>query len=159
MVKIACAWGSAALLALSLGLMGWAAAHDNKKRSVPEDAKKLKNPVTPTEASLGAAKSIYEQDCAKCHGQDGKGEGPEAAMYDVQPADFTNAQMMGEMTDGEIFYIISEGRRPMPAYKKRLTDEQRWQLVNYVRTFAPKPAKDTRSRSTPANKKNPPQGR
>jgi len=46
--------------------------------------------------------------------------------------------MMEEMTDGEIFYKISEGRRPMPSFKKRLTEEQRWQLVNYVRTFAPK---------------------
>ncbi len=60
-------------------------------------------------------------------------------MYAVKPADFTGAHMMGEMTDGEIFWKISEGR-PMPSFKKQLTEEQRWQLVNHVRSLAPKPA-------------------
>jgi mono/diheme cytochrome c family protein len=60
--------------------------------------------------------------------------------------------MMEEMTDGEIFWKIGEGRRPMPSFKKRLTDDQRWQLVNYVRSFAPKPALAPESTPAPANK-------
>jgi mono/diheme cytochrome c family protein len=44
---------------------------------------------------------------------------------------------MNSVTDGEIFYQISEGRKPMPAFKRKLTEEQRWQLVLYVRSFAP----------------------
>jgi mono/diheme cytochrome c family protein len=44
---------------------------------------------------------------------------------------------MNSVTDGEIFYQISQGRKPMPGFKKRLTEEQRWQLVLYVRSFAP----------------------
>jgi mono/diheme cytochrome c family protein len=43
---------------------------------------------------------------------------------------------MNRVTDGEIFYQISQGRKPMPAFKKRLSEEQRWQLVILVRSFA-----------------------
>jgi mono/diheme cytochrome c family protein len=46
---------------------------------------------------------------------------------------------MSSVTDGEIFYQISQGRKPMPAFKKRLSEEERWQLVLYVRSLAPVP--------------------
>ena len=50
--------------------------------------------------------------------------------------------MMKEMTDGELFYKLSEGRMPMPGFKAKLSEEQRWQVLNYVRTLAKKsPAK------------------
>jgi mono/diheme cytochrome c family protein len=45
------------------------------------------------------------------------------------------------LTDGEIYYQITEGRKPMPSFKKRLTEEQRWQLVLLVRSFASAPTK------------------
>jgi mono/diheme cytochrome c family protein len=143
---------SLALLTLSLALVAWVAAHGDKNWPVPEEARKLANPVPPTEASLAAAKAIFLESCAQCHGEGGKGDGSEAPMYDVKPADFTDAHMMGEMTDGEIFYKISEGRRPMPSFKKRLTDEQRWQMVNFLRTFAPKPAPAPKPSDAPAKK-------
>ncbi len=126
------------LLLLSGVLAGWTAAHGVKNWPAPEEAKKLKNPVVATAASLAAAKAIYLDNCAQCHGEQGKGDGTESVMYDVKPADFSDAHMMGEMSDGEIFWKIGEGRRPMPSFNKRLTEEQRWQLVNFVRTFAPK---------------------
>jgi mono/diheme cytochrome c family protein len=57
------------------------------------------------------------------------------------------------MTDGEIFWKMTEGRKPMPSFKKQLTDEQRWQLVNFLRTFAPKPvAKPAAKPQTPSKK-------
>ncbi len=143
----------AILLALPLALAALAVAHGKKDWPAPEDAKKLKNPVAATDASLVAAKAVFLDNCAQCHGEGGKGDGSEAPMYDVKPADFTDAHMMGEMTDGEIFWKISEGRRPMPEFKKRLTEEQRWQLVNYVRTFAPKPAPAPKPTPAPSKKK------
>jgi mono/diheme cytochrome c family protein len=97
----------------------------------------MKNPVPPSSAALAAAKSIYDERCANCHGDTGKGDGSDAVIYTVKPADLTDAHMMSQMTDGEIFYKISEGRKPMPAFKKLLTEEQRWQLVHFVHTFAP----------------------
>jgi mono/diheme cytochrome c family protein len=156
MNRFSAIWPSAAYVALCLTLVAWAAAHGPKNWPVPEEARKLKNPVPASAASLAAAKAVYVDTCAQCHGEEGKGDGPEAPMYDVKPADFSDAHMMGEMTDGEIFWKIGEGRRPIPSFKKRLTDEQRWQLVNYVRTFALKPVPAPQSTSAPANKAAPP---
>ena len=61
-------------------------------------------------------------------------------MYDPPPADLTDAAKMNKVTDGEIFYQITVGRKPMPSFRKRLTEEQRWQLVLLVRSFAAQPA-------------------
>ncbi len=105
---------------------------------VPEESRNRKNPTAVTEASLSSARDIYRQRCIQCHGETGKGDGPDAAMYAVKPADFSDAYMMSGMSDGEIFYKISEGRRPMPSFKKRLTEEQRWHVVNFLRAFARK---------------------
>jgi len=130
---------------LILGLVGaavaWAVPQEKKGWTAPEEAKELRNPVPPTEAALHAGKDLYLDKCAQCHGQGGKGDGPMAAMSAVQPGDFTDSHMSSEMTDGEIFWKISEGRPPMLSFKKQLTEEQRWQLVDYLRSFAPKPAK------------------
>ena len=59
-----------------------------------------------------------------------------AAHLLEKPSDFTDAHMMGEMTDGGIFWKMSEGHGPMPSFKKLLTAEERWHLVNYLRTLA-----------------------
>jgi mono/diheme cytochrome c family protein len=139
------------LLVLSLVLAAWAAAHGVKSWTAPEEAKKLKNPVAATPESLAAAKTTYLDRCARCHGEQGKGDGPEAPMYSVKASDFTDAHMMGDMTDGEIFWKIGEGRRPMPSFRMQLSEEQRWQLVNLLRAFAAKPA--PRSSHAPASKK------
>lgn len=133
-------WPSGLLLAMNLVLVIWAVAHGKKPWPVPVEARKLTNPLPASEATLKEAKGLYTEYCAQCHGDTGKGDGPEAAMYKTKPADFTDAHMMSEMTDGEIYYKMTEGRRPMPGFKKTLTEEQRWMLVNYVKTFATKPA-------------------
>ncbi len=112
--------------------------HDPNAWPVPAEFKKLKNPVPRTDAALAAAKAMFNDQCVSCHGESGKGDGPDAMMYTPEPADLTDAHMMGMMTDGEIFYKITEGRKPMPSFQKKLTDEQRWQLVHFVRSLAPK---------------------
>jgi mono/diheme cytochrome c family protein len=129
-------------------------AHGDKKWPVPEAARAVKNPVAATPAGLKAAKAIYDDKCLQCHGDKGKGDGSESMMYSTKPADFTDAHMMSEMTDGEIFYKMTEGREPMPSFKRQLTDEQRWQLVHYVRTFTPKvKPKHDHAEKKPAPKK------
>ena len=103
---------------------------------IPAVEKARKNPLTATEANLAAAKEIYNKKCVDCHGDKGKGDGSEAMMYDPPPSDLTDAAKINKLTDGEIFYQITEGRKPMPSFKKKLTEEQRWQLVLFVRAFA-----------------------
>ncbi len=115
---------------------------------MPQEAKQRKNPVASDEASLKEGKALFETNCAMCHGERGDGNGPGAQVLKEKPADFTDAHMMGEMTDGEIFYKLSEGRMPMPGFKSKLSEEERWHLVNYVRSFAKKaPAKGAAKKS------------
>lgn len=104
--------------------------------TVPEQAKQRKNPLQPSSAALQSAREIYATKCAHCHGDSGKGDGREAARYDPAPSDLTDARRMNAITDGEIFYKISQGRRPMPAFKRRLSEGQRWQLVLLLRSFS-----------------------
>jgi mono/diheme cytochrome c family protein len=104
---------------------------------VPESAKQVKNPLSMDAAT--AAKAIlplYLDKCSECHGEKGKGDGPQAKMYDPRPRMLTDAPHISTVTDGELFYVISEGHKPMPSYKKKLTEEQRWQLVLLVRSFS-----------------------
>jgi mono/diheme cytochrome c family protein len=123
------------LLALICGLLIYVLLRRNDWR-VPEDAKSAKNPLTPSDAALKAAAPIYKEKCSDCHGEAGKGDGPEAMMYDPSPADFTDAKRMNALTDGQLYFQITEGRKPMPSFRSKLTAEQRWQLVILVRSFA-----------------------
>jgi mono/diheme cytochrome c family protein len=98
-------------------------------------AKKLVNPIPATPQALAAGRDIYENRCASCHGIDGDGRGPKAAELSVAPADFRNPRAMAAVTDGEMFWQITKGARPMPSFES-LSEEERWQLVDYTRTFA-----------------------
>ena len=106
--------------------------------NVPPDAKQMKNPVPSNAETLDSARVLYRNDCAKCHGINGDGKRPPGAMYAyrTQPTNFTRAKLMDAMSDGEIFWKITNGRKPMPSFKIRLTQEQRWGLVNLIRVFA-----------------------
>jgi mono/diheme cytochrome c family protein len=103
---------------------------------VPEAAKHVVNPLKASQADLPGAHKLYLDKCAECHGDTGKGDGPQGRMYDPLPKNLTDAAHMNSVSDGELFYKISEGHRPMPAFRKRLTEEQRWQLVLFLRSLS-----------------------
>jgi cytochrome c5 len=112
---------------------------------VPEEAKQLRNPLQPTLPTLKSARDVYADKCAHCHGDSGKGDGRDASKYDPAPTNFTNAKRMSEATDGELFYKISEGKKPMPVFKNKLSEDQRWELVLFIRSLAPAPSPDKKS--------------
>ena len=124
------------LVVLVLAAVAYNFFQDNKPWVIPEEAKARKNPLQPSEAAITSAKGLYKESCANCHGETGKGDGSEAMRYDPKPADFTDAPHMNAVTDGALFYQISQGRKPMPGFKRRMTEDQRWQLVLLVRSFA-----------------------
>ena len=126
----------AALLVVICVLVVYWATQQSKPWVVPPEYKSLKNPLVSSASHLEAARQLYREDCAQCHGQTGKGDGPEAWMHRPSPADLTDSLRMANVTDGEMFYQITKGRRPMPAFKSRLTEDQRWQLVLFLRTFS-----------------------
>lgn len=104
--------------------------------NVPEEAKKLQNPVPPSPEALRAGASLYRNYCAECHGDSGRGDGSEGKKYDPAPTNLADAPHMNATSDGELFYKISQGLKPMPAFKKKLADRQRWQLVLFIRSLA-----------------------
>lgn len=106
---------------------------------IPSAAKKLKNPVPATEDAVDDGMFNYMKHCQSCHGKDGDGKGERAASLSVKPSDFTNAGMMGEHTDGELYWQITHGRPPMPPFQNKLTDTERWELVDYLRSLTKSP--------------------
>lgn len=99
---------------------------------------KITNPVAPDSVSIAAGREIFfgKGLCTSCHGDTGRGNGPAAPSFNPPPRDFTNAGWQKVRTDGEIFISITEGTQfGMLAYGDNLTDKERWDLVNYLRTF------------------------
>lgn len=121
-----------ALICLSIGL----AAFHRTPWVVPQEAKERKNPLEAAHVNLSATRQLYIDHCSNCHGDTGKGDGSEAMMYDPTPSDLTDPGRMSKLTDGEIYYQITQGRKPMPSFRKRLSEEQRWQMVVFVRSLA-----------------------
>ena len=100
----------------------------------PSSANNLVNPLAGNPSATVAGKTLYKQFCAICHGDKGKGNGLAGMSLKPRPANFTKADVQ-KQTDGAIYWKINEGKTPMASYKTTLTEEQRWQLVNYIRTF------------------------
>jgi mono/diheme cytochrome c family protein len=96
------------------------------------------NPIPADAASLEAGRLLYQQDCLACHGSQGKGDGPAGLALNPHPADLTQHTVPGVHTDGQLYLWITNGYpgSAMPAFSKILTDEQRWHLVNFIRTLA-----------------------
>jgi mono/diheme cytochrome c family protein len=98
----------------------------------PHAAKK--NPITSTQDSLAAGQKIYLKTCAFCHGKNGNADGPAVIELNIHPARLSDPQLDTE-SDGALFWKITTGKKPMPAFGKRLSRTDRWNLVNYIRTL------------------------
>ena len=112
----------------------------SSKWAAPKEADNAKNPLSGNTEILQYAKVIYATYCGPCHGSKGKGDGVAAAGLQTKPADHSSDYVQ-KQTDGALFWMISEGHNPMPAFKNTLTENQRWELVNYIRTLAKNPKK------------------
>lgn len=119
----------------------------------PEEAKRT-NPTKATPASLAEARRIYGFDCAMCHGKDGDGKGDLVEQMKLKMSDWRQPGAVEKFTDGELFYIVSKGKGDMPGEGTRMSNDQKWQLVNLVRAFAKKegatkPKEEPKPDSTP----------
>lgn len=136
------------LFSLTAVLFGFGALHSVSAQSdsgqvsswrVPEEKASVTNTIPANEQSIAAGKAVYARECLACHGVTGRGDGPQAKDLDKK---VPGMEVINGQTDGALFYKIGVGRKPMPSYKKTLTDEERWQVVNYLRTLSPS-ASDT----------------
>jgi mono/diheme cytochrome c family protein len=123
------------LLLLSFTLFCYTSSSQSTNWVAPKDADNVKNPLAGNASILADAKTLYVANCGPCHGEKGRGDGPAAAGLNPKPADHTSVAVQNE-TDGALFWKLSEGRAPMPGYKKIFSDQQRWELITYIRTLA-----------------------
>jgi mono/diheme cytochrome c family protein len=102
---------------------------------VPDKYVNMKNPV-PAKQDASIGKSLYDKHCKSCHGKEGYGDGPKAAEMKGDLGDFSSEEFQ-KQTDGALFYKTSFGRDDMPEFTKKMPDdEDRWLIVNYMRTLA-----------------------
>ena len=84
-------------------------------------------------------KESYNQICAMCHGETGKGDGVAAASLDPKPRDLSSGEYVSNLTDEHIFKVIKEGGESvgksnlMPAWGAVLSDDKIWDVVAYLR--------------------------
>lgn len=111
----------------------------------PQQDNYLVNPIPPNADSVAAGELLYVQNCLPCHGPSGLGDGPVGITLNPPPADLTVHTAPGVHPDGRLYDWITNGfeNSVMPAFGSQLTDEERWHLVNYIRTFSPEDAPNT----------------
>ena len=111
--------------------------HEEGGHAVPEEAAAMLIPITASDESVAIGRELFATNCALCHGETGEGDGPAASGLAKPPADL-NEDHVQSLTDGALFYIISQGvpESPMPAWEDVLPEDARWHLVNFLRTFS-----------------------
>ncbi len=99
----------------------------------------LSNPVAATPKSIATGQKLFRTYCRHCHGGGAKGDGPQAPKG-THPADLTDEKWDRGSTDGEIYEVIRNGAGPdfdMKGFRSKLTKEEMWSLVNYLRSLGP----------------------
>ena len=104
------------------------------KWQAPETAAAVKNPLANDPNAWKEGKAIFTIQCVACHGEGGRGDGIVGKALNPPPANLTSPAVQRQ-SDGAIYYKITVGRPPMPSFKGTLTDEQRWQVVRFIRTL------------------------
>lgn len=99
---------------------------------VPKEVDNVTNPLPLTEEVFTIGAKIYLKKCGACHGEKGDGDGPDGKDLVIDPPALHGSDIQ-KQTDGALFWKIKVGRRPMPKYGSRLTDEEIWSLVHYMR--------------------------
>lgn len=91
------------------------------------------NPIPATPESVALGEYLYGINCLVCHGVDGRGDGPVGLLLETSPVDMNDAYTQ-DQADGQLFFTITRGRVTMPYYRDALSVEERWHVVNYMRS-------------------------
>lgn len=99
-----------------------------------DDAAALRNPVPATAQSVARGASLYRVNCVVCHGKSGRGDGPVGRQFTRTPPVDLNKQYTQGQADGQLFFTLTRGRVAMPAYRDALSPQERWDVINYLRS-------------------------
>jgi mono/diheme cytochrome c family protein len=115
---------------------GWAYVKEGDWTRGLNAAASRQNQVAPSVEVIDAGRAIYGERCVACHGDRGRGDGPAGVTLDPKPADLV--LHVPQHTDGELYYMVSVGfpESAMPAWRSVLSEQQRWELVHYLRVLA-----------------------
>ena len=106
----------------------------------PQPAQAVKNPVKPTAESQAKAKSLYQIDCAMCHGDNGNGKTDLATSMQLTLDDWTDPKTLADKEDWVLFNVIRNGKDKMPPEADgRANDTEVWNLIIYIRSFSKTP--------------------
>jgi len=108
--------------------------------TIPQGAAQEANPIAVSPEVLAKGKKLYEDNCEKCHGKSGKGDGPDADPDDM-PEDLSDPGRAARNPDGVMFYKIWNGRKSpkMPGVKTEgFSKDDVWTVIHFAKTFRPK---------------------
>ena len=128
----------AILIGLCIGLAGMAVALTAGAQSAwraPPEANGYKNLIAPSGKSVAAGKKVYDKYCYFCHGDSGRGDGPSAKVLQIQTASFRDKKLMNQ-SDGSLAWKILNGRGLMPTWAPVLSEDDVWNVINYIRGFS-----------------------
>lgn len=100
----------------------------------PPAADSLKNPLKASPENIAKGEELYNMYCFSCHGDTGYGDGPAGGSMGVRPANFHDQRVI-KQKDGALFWKLTNGKGNMPPFKEILTEEQRWQMILWLREF------------------------
>ena len=101
--------------------------------NITEEDRDRKNPIPFNQDSIDHGKKLFLSQCSMCHGDNGTGDGEVAQELKANPPDLTKADTLAGRTDDDLFAILSQGSAIMPGQGKRMRDEHKWDLVNFLR--------------------------
>jgi mono/diheme cytochrome c family protein len=131
---------SAALVLPHVGFAEEPAAGDGEAtkavpQNIPKSESQRSNPVPRRPESVKHGAELFLTQCTMCHGMHGDGQGDLVDRLSLKVPDMTQPEIQKKRTDGDLFYILTQGHGDMPGDGERLPAEWRWDIINYIRTL------------------------
>lgn len=109
---------------------------------IPPEESKRENPLKGSPGTVDQGRRLFASQCAMCHGANGDGKGDLAEPMKLKMRDYRDPAALKDFTDGDLFYIMTKGKDQMPGEGDRMKADQKWHLVNFIRSLAKKETKE-----------------